>query len=156
MGSRGSITQAFLRAQSIGSANPQIFALGVKEVWEVKHPLDRVVHTLGWPLPTDAFGGSFMYPLGERQVAIGLVVGAMVIMNIMLVAVAERTREIGIRKALGAKRRDIMAQFLVEASALSVAGAVFGDAVDHARRQTVGDAQQARVRQRRDRHHRRR
>jgi electron-transferring-flavoprotein dehydrogenase len=37
--------------------------------------LDRVVHTLGWPLPTDAFGGSFMYPLGPDQIALGLVVG---------------------------------------------------------------------------------
>jgi putative ABC transport system permease protein len=58
--------------------------------------------------------------------AIGLVVGAIVIMNIMLVAVAERTREIGIRKALGARRRDIMSQFLVEAATLSTVGAVFG------------------------------
>jgi putative ABC transport system permease protein len=58
--------------------------------------------------------------------AIGLIVGAIVIMNIMLVAVAERTREIGIRKALGAKRRDIMAQFLVESATLSLIGAVFG------------------------------
>ncbi|HEU4643488.1 MAG TPA: ABC transporter permease [Gemmatimonadaceae bacterium] len=57
---------------------------------------------------------------------ISLVVGAMVIMNIMLVAVAERTFEIGIRKALGARRRDIMAQFLVEATTLSTIGAAVG------------------------------
>ena len=57
---------------------------------------------------------------------IGLLVGALVIMNIMLVAVAERTREIGIRKALGAKRRDILAQFLVEAATLSILGAAIG------------------------------
>ena len=63
---------------------------------------------------------------GTALPAIGLVVGAMVIMNIMLVAVAERTREIGIRKALGARRRDIMGQFLVEAATLSLVGAVIG------------------------------
>ncbi len=74
-GTRGLLTQAFHQWQKIGSANPQLYALGVKEVWETKQPLERVVHTLGWPLPTDAFGGSFMYPLGPNQIAIGLVVG---------------------------------------------------------------------------------
>lgn len=63
---------------------------------------------------------------GTALPAIGLIVGALVIMNIMLVAVAERTREIGIRKALGARRRDIMRQFLVEAASLSVLGAAIG------------------------------
>ena len=74
-GTRGSLTQAWLEWQKVGSANPQIFALGVKEVWQVKQPLERVIHTLGWPLPTDAFGGSFIYPQGPNEVAIGLVVG---------------------------------------------------------------------------------
>ncbi len=59
-------------------------------------------------------------------VSISLVVGGIVIMNIMLMAVAERTREIGIRKALGARRRDIMRQFIVESAALSVGGAILG------------------------------
>lgn len=63
---------------------------------------------------------------GTALPAIGLVVGAMVIMNIMLVAVSERTREIGVRKALGARRKDIIAQFLVEAATLSVIGAAIG------------------------------
>jgi len=59
-------------------------------------------------------------------VAISLVVGGIVIMNIMLMAVAERTREIGIRKALGAKRRDILAQFVIESATLSTVGAGLG------------------------------
>ena len=74
-GTRGPLTQAFLEWRGIGSDNPQIFALGVKELWETKVPLDRVIHTMGWPLPGDAFGGSFMYPLDENLVALGLVVG---------------------------------------------------------------------------------
>jgi len=68
----------------------------------------------------------FLVLAGMVLPAIGLVVGAIVIMNIMLVAVAERTREIGIRKSLGAKRRDILAQFLVESATLSVIGAAIG------------------------------
>ncbi len=59
-------------------------------------------------------------------VAVSLVVGGIVIMNIMLMAVAERTREIGIRKSLGARRRDILRQFLVEATTLSTVGAAIG------------------------------
>jgi electron-transferring-flavoprotein dehydrogenase len=74
-GTRGTLSQAWMEWQRVGSDNPQIFALGVKELWETKKPLDAVVHTLGWPLPTDAFGGSFMYPLEPNLVALGLVVG---------------------------------------------------------------------------------
>jgi putative ABC transport system permease protein len=68
----------------------------------------------------------FLVLAGMVLPAIGLVVGAIVIMNIMLVAVAERTREIGIRKSIGAKRRDILAQFLVESATLSIVGAALG------------------------------
>ncbi|MGH7537873.1 MAG: 4Fe-4S dicluster domain-containing protein [Gemmatimonadales bacterium] len=74
-GTRGMLAQAWLEWQQVGSENPQIFALGVKEIWETKRPLDRVIHTLGWPLPTDAFGGSFCYPLEPNLVALGIVVG---------------------------------------------------------------------------------
>ena len=74
-GTRGPLAQAWMEREGIGSANPQIFALGVKELWEVPRPLTAVTHTLGWPLPRDAFGGSFIYPMGEGLVALGLVVG---------------------------------------------------------------------------------
>ncbi len=73
-GTRGSLTQAWLDWQKIESPNPQIYSLGVKELWRVPRPLDRIIHTMGWPLLRDGFGGSFAYPLAEDLVALGLVV----------------------------------------------------------------------------------
>ncbi len=74
-GTRGPLAQAWSEWQGVTAANPQIFALGVKEVWETKVPLDRVIHTLGWPVPLNEFGGTWMYPQGPNQVSLGLVVG---------------------------------------------------------------------------------
>jgi electron-transferring-flavoprotein dehydrogenase len=74
-GTRGLLSQAWLEWSKVESPNPQIYALGVKEIWETRRPLDRVIHTLGWPLPRDAFGGSFCYPLEPQLVALGIVVG---------------------------------------------------------------------------------
>ncbi len=69
-------------------------------------------------------GGLFVVTIGVA--AISLLVGGIVIMNIMLVSVTERTREIGIRMALGARRRDILSQFLVESTTLSLSGGLVG------------------------------
>ena len=68
----------------------------------------------------------FLMIIGPGLVMVSLVVGGIVIMNIMLMAVAERTREIGLRKSLGARRTDILRQFLAESTAIATAGATFG------------------------------
>jgi len=74
-GTRSTLAQAWLQWRNVSSANPQIYALGVKELWDVPRPLDQVIHTMGWPLPRDAFGGSWFYPMGGNSVSLGLVVG---------------------------------------------------------------------------------
>jgi electron-transferring-flavoprotein dehydrogenase len=78
-GTLGHLSQAAIDYYGLFGPDPQRWELGVKEVWEVPKPLDRVIHTMGWPLRKAAkhreFGGSFIYPMGEDKVCIGLVVG---------------------------------------------------------------------------------
>ncbi|HKO28944.1 MAG TPA: electron-transfer flavoprotein:ubiquinone oxidoreductase [Solirubrobacteraceae bacterium] len=79
-GTWGHLTGAAIREFELASGRePQVWALGVKEVWQVEKPLDRVIHTLGWPLRYGAkwheFGGSWIYPMGSDRVSIGFVVG---------------------------------------------------------------------------------
>jgi electron-transferring-flavoprotein dehydrogenase len=78
-GTQGHLTGVALDRFSLAGDNPQVWALGVKEVWNVTRPLDRVIHTLGWPLRAAAkyreFGGSFIYPMGKDMLTLGMVVG---------------------------------------------------------------------------------
>ncbi len=77
----GHLTGAAIQALELGTEDPQVWALGVKEVWEVEQPLDKVIHTLGWPLRPQAkyreFGGSWIYPMNREgeapKVSIGYV-----------------------------------------------------------------------------------
>ena len=78
-GTQGHLTGIALERFGLEGENPQVWALGVKEVWKVARPLDAVIHTVGWPLRPQAkyreFGGSFIYPMGADMVTIGMVVG---------------------------------------------------------------------------------
>src|SRR5436305_8738615 len=78
-GTQGHLTGAAIGYFDLASEDPPQWEIGVKEVWEVQKPLDRVVHTMGWPLRFGAkyreFGGSFIYPMGEDRVSIGFVAG---------------------------------------------------------------------------------
>lgn len=87
---------------------------------------DYIIHTAENNFQqTDAVLGTVSVVLGSIA-GISLLVGGIGIMNIMLVSVTERTREIGIRKALGATTRDILTQFLIESAVLSAVGGIFG------------------------------
>src|ERR671934_1692426 len=78
-GTQGHLTGAAITRFGLEGENPQVWALGVKEVWRVPKPLRRVIHTMGWPLRAGAkyreFGGSFIYPMGDELLTIGMVVG---------------------------------------------------------------------------------
>jgi electron-transferring-flavoprotein dehydrogenase len=78
-GTIGHLTYAAYDYFDMHGSDPQAWELGVKEIWEVPKPLDRVIHTLGWPLRWSPrykeAGGSFIYPMGEDKVCFGLVVG---------------------------------------------------------------------------------
>ncbi|MEE2694150.1 MAG: electron transfer flavoprotein-ubiquinone oxidoreductase [Pseudomonadota bacterium] len=78
-GCRGSLTKTlFKRFNLTKDSDPQTFGIGIKELWEIQpelHNPGEVLHTVGWPLKTDTYGGSFLYHLEDNQVAVGFVVG---------------------------------------------------------------------------------
>jgi len=78
-GSRGHLGKQLIAKFDLDKdADPQSYAIGIKELWEVEPSKSKpglVVHTAGWPLESDTYGGSFLYHLGDNKVAVGLVVG---------------------------------------------------------------------------------
>jgi electron-transferring-flavoprotein dehydrogenase len=78
-GCRGSLSEHIIQRYKLRQANnPQTYGLGLKEIWEVDSPLyapGTVVHTLGWPLDSSTYGGSFIYHLDQHRVAVGFVTG---------------------------------------------------------------------------------
>ncbi len=78
-GCRGSLTKTLIERFGLRDGlGPQTYAIGVKELWEAapeRHQPGLVVHTIGWPLDTGTYGGSFLYHLEARQVAVGFVIG---------------------------------------------------------------------------------
>jgi electron-transferring-flavoprotein dehydrogenase len=78
-GCRGSLTKKLSNHYGLNARNdPQTYGLGLKEIWEIKpekHKPGLTMHSIGWPLDTETYGGSFLYHYGENLVAIGFVVG---------------------------------------------------------------------------------
>ncbi|MDH6300448.1 electron transfer flavoprotein-ubiquinone oxidoreductase [Polynucleobacter sphagniphilus] len=78
-GSRGHLGKQLISKYALDKdADPQSYGIGIKELWEIEPSKSKpglVVHTAGWPLDSDTYGGSFLYHLGDNQVAVGLVVG---------------------------------------------------------------------------------
>jgi putative ABC transport system permease protein len=102
-----------------------------KRLMEVRHPgLTDITHIVPYELLEEARRSAMTWQLVLGFIAgISLLVGGIGIMNIMLASVTERTREIGIRRALGATRRHITSQFLIETGVLSIAGGALGTAL---------------------------
>jgi putative ABC transport system permease protein len=114
------------------AANIQVSVDEVRQIMRGRHHLpydkkdDFAVETSDsfLALWKDISGTFFVVTIGIASIS--LVVGGIVIMNIMLVSVTERTREIGVRKAIGARRGDILMQFLIEASTIAAIGGALG------------------------------
>ncbi|MBX3513389.1 MAG: electron transfer flavoprotein-ubiquinone oxidoreductase [Xanthobacteraceae bacterium] len=78
-GCRGSLTKKLFEQLSLrANCDPQTYGIGIKELWEVDSPLFQpgtVMHTIGWPLDSGTYGGSFLYHLDQNKIAVGFVIG---------------------------------------------------------------------------------
>jgi putative ABC transport system permease protein len=122
------LSQITLRVHSTEQVRPS--AAIIENAIKPKHPKKDVEMTVPYDLIQQAEASARQYSIMLGAIAsISLLVGGIGIMNIMLATVTERTREIGIRRALGAKRKDITEQFLIETVALSGIGGLLGVAI---------------------------
>jgi putative ABC transport system permease protein len=113
---KAQITSTLRRRHRLGPSQPNDFVIRSQD--EILEQFNKISNVATWAL--------------SGIVGISLLVGGIGIMNVMLVSVTERTREIGLRKAVGARRRDILAQFLTEAVVLSTTGGLIGIALGYA------------------------
>jgi electron-transferring-flavoprotein dehydrogenase len=78
-GCRGSLTKTLVHRFNLRDGiDPQTYGIGIKELWEIdpaKHVPGKIIHTVGWPLTSDVYGGSFLYHIENHQVAVGFVIG---------------------------------------------------------------------------------
>lgn len=129
---RGDLIVSAIYVQVVTQDRMEAVSSHINEVLRERHhlgPDDEKDFTIISQAELLQFGSSILAGISAflgTIAAVSLLVGGIGIMNIMLVSVTERTREIGIRKAVGAKRRDILLQFLVEAIVLSLAGGFVG------------------------------
>ena len=129
----GSVAAIMVQAATAGSMDPAQREVG--DLLRQRHRTpagqddDFTIRNLSEVFSAQESSARVMSILLGAIASVSLIVGGIGIMNIMLVSVTERTREIGLRLALGAKTNDILAQFLVEAATLSIAGGVAGIAI---------------------------